>query len=111
MKRDSGPPSTTERASRDPARTISYHRDALAFMEGNAPKKIRRQIKEKIDSLLSNPKPPGHKKLDNVSDDGDDVFRIRSGDYRVIYALKANNEILVLDIGDRKDIYRRWKSD
>ena len=34
-------------------------------------------------------------------------FRLRSGDYRVIYSIKKNHLlILILRIGSRKDIYR-----
>jgi mRNA interferase RelE/StbE len=37
----------------------------------------------------------------------EDLYRIRSGDYRVVYSIK--DEIRVVDIrkiGDRKDIYK-----
>jgi len=66
------------------------------------PGKIRRQILEKIDSLADNPRPPGSEKLQ-----GADLYRIRSGDYRVIYKIKDDNLIvLVVRIGHRKGIYR-----
>jgi mRNA interferase RelE/StbE len=40
--------------------------------------------------------------------DGDEpVYRIRSGDYRVVYAVRSDpNEVVILDIGHRKDVYR-----
>jgi len=112
-KSDSGRPLETDHARRTPTRTLSYHEDALAFLEGTtAPKKVRRQIKGRIDLLADDPKPIGHKKLDGVTDDdGGEVFRIRSGDYRIIYGLKADHTIVILDIGDRRDIYRKWKAD
>ena len=31
---------------------------------------------------------------------------IRSGDYRILYALEGGSRITILDIGHRKDIYR-----
>lgn len=35
------------------------------------------------------------------------VWRLRSGDYRILYVVKSNpEEIIVLDIGHRKDVYR-----
>jgi mRNA interferase RelE/StbE len=71
---------------------------ALAKLPG----KTRRQISEKIDALADNPRPAGIEKLQ-----GADLYRIRSGDYRVIYQIKDNLLIvLVVRIGHRKDIYR-----
>ena len=35
-----------------------------------------------------------------------DVYRIRSGDYRILYTLEGGSRITILDIGHRKDIYR-----
>jgi len=69
---------------------------------GKLPGKIRRQISEKIDALVNNPRPAGTEKLQ-----GANLFRIRSGDYRVIYQIKDDVLIiLVVRIGHRKDIYR-----
>jgi mRNA interferase RelE/StbE len=58
-------------------------------------------IKTAIYSLGSNPRPPGCKKLR-----GRDGYRIRVGDYRIIYNIFDN--ILTVDVvvlGHRKDIY------
>jgi mRNA interferase RelE/StbE len=69
---------------------------------GKLPRKVQRQISEKIDSLADNPRPAGTEKLQ-----GADLYRIRSGDYRVIYQIKDDVLIvLVVRIGHRKDIYR-----
>jgi mRNA interferase RelE/StbE len=69
---------------------------------GKLPRKVQRQISEKIDALIDNPRPTGAEKLQ-----GTDLFRIRSGDYRVIYQIKDDVLIvLVVRIGHRKDIYR-----
>jgi mRNA interferase RelE/StbE len=59
-------------------------------------------IDEKILALEIDPRPPGCKKLK-----GRDGWRIRIGDYRVIY--KINDSILlvlIIEIGNRKSIYR-----
>ena len=59
------------------------------------------RIIKAVNQLTVNPRPPGYKKLK-----GRYGYRIRIGDYRVIYAIK--DEILtvyVIDIGDRKNIY------
>ena len=60
-------------------------------------------IIRKIMSLSENPRPEGYIKLKGK----DNLFRIRIGDYRVIYTIKDDKLIiLVLEIGDRKDIYK-----
>lgn len=79
--------------------------DAAAFLDDMPPGKLRSQIAKKAKSLLSNPHPQGCKKLNNLTFEGDPVYRLRSGDYRILYVVRAS-EIIVIDIGDRKDIYR-----
>ena len=59
-------------------------------------------IKDKIMTLKENPHPAGSKKL--VGRDG---WRLRYGDYTVIYEIEENEKsILILHIGHRKDIYK-----
>jgi mRNA interferase RelE/StbE len=81
---------------------------ALDFLEG-LPPKIRRQIIKKAKALLTNPYPQGCKKLRNfLTDEGDPVYRERSGDYRILYVVRENGtEIIVLDIDNRKDVYMK----
>ena len=39
------------------------------------------------------------------------VYRERSGDYRILYIVRSNpDEVLILDIGHRKEIYRMAKT-
>ena len=86
---------------------IAYSESALKYLAGNVPNKIRSQIKRRIEALTLDPLPAGSKKLVGVSDGGHDVRRIRSGDYRIVYSVRSNpHQIIVLRIGDRKDIYR-----
>ena len=62
--------------------------------------KLRRQLFRKITSLAENPIPPGSKKLD------DNIYRIRSGSYRIIYQVKQSKlVVLVIKIGHRQGIY------
>ena len=67
------------------------------------------QIFEKIEYLAEEPKPPGHKKLKNYNlreIDADDYFRIRVGDYRIIYSIENEQiTIFILKIAHRKDAY------
>ena len=54
-------------------------------------------------ALRNDPRPTGVKKLAGK----DDLYRIREGDYRIIYTIQARElVILVLKIGDRKEVYR-----
>jgi len=86
---------------------ISYTKAALDGLAAVEPKKVRRQVKERIDALAAEPKPPGCGKVLGSRDDGlQEVYRVRQGDYRVIYAIRGETDIVVLDIGHRKDIYR-----
>ena len=80
------------------------------LIEKNAEKGIRKLPKEvagriipKIQELRENPLPVGCRKI--VSSDND--FRIRIGDYRVVYELdEGNRRIIIMAVGHRKDIYR-----
>lgn len=84
---------------------FSFGPAAVAFLDRMPPGKIRAQIVKKARSLMANPYPAGCKKLVGVVSGADAVWRIRSGDYRILYMARAA-EIVILDIGDRKDIYR-----
>jgi len=66
------------------------------------PHKIRSRITQSIAGLKTNPRPFGYKKLKN-----NDYYRIRIGDYRIIYSIKEHEiKIFIIYIGHRKDIYR-----
>ncbi|EDP62941.1 hypothetical protein BAL199_18851 [alpha proteobacterium BAL199] len=78
---------------------------ALDFL-ATLPPKIRKQVIKKAKALHANPHPQGSKKLHGVvTDDGDPVYRERSGDYRILYVVRPE-EVMVLDIDHRKDVYR-----
>lgn len=62
----------------------------------------RLRIVNAIRSLGTVPRPPGCKKLS-----GRPAFRIRVGNYRVIYEIHDSRLlVIVITIGDRKEIYR-----
>jgi mRNA interferase RelE/StbE len=65
---------------------------------------MRIKIEKEIDKLESNPRPSGVKKLTGSKED---LYRIRIGNYRVVYAIDDTIEIVdIRQIGHRKDIYR-----
>jgi len=70
------------------------------------PKKIRRQIADKIDKLASNPRPPGS----TVLQQNKSLCRIRSGDYRIVYQIRQEQVlVLVIRIGHRKEVYKKLR--
>ena len=59
-------------------------------------------IIDSIRALAANPRPSGCKKLSGRS-----AWRIRVGDYRVIYEIHDQQlVIVVVTLGNRKDVYR-----
>ncbi|MGH9447640.1 MAG: type II toxin-antitoxin system RelE family toxin [Terriglobia bacterium] len=67
------------------------------------PKKDRQRLVLRITELASDPRPEGCQKLS-----GEDDYRIRQGDYRVVYSIDEREKIIrILKIGHRRDVYRR----
>ncbi|MDF1558958.1 MAG: type II toxin-antitoxin system RelE/ParE family toxin [Bacteroidales bacterium] len=65
-------------------------------------KKVIPVIKTAIPSLADNPRPYGYKKLK-----GEDAYRIRVGDYRIIYEIDNDKIIVIIvSVGHRKEIYK-----
>jgi mRNA interferase RelE/StbE len=79
---------------------ITINRNALKALEKiNDPDYTN--IKKAIYALANDPRPFGYKKLK-----GRDSFRIRVGNYRIIYDIFDNLLLVdVIDLGHRKDIY------
>lgn len=60
-----------------------------------------KRIIDSLDKLAVNPRPHGSKKLINS-----DVYRIRVGNYRIIYSINDTVKIVdVRKVGHRKDVY------
>lgn len=65
------------------------------------PDEIARRILARLTELESNPRPPDVKKLK-----GRNAWRIRVGDYRVIYEIHDRElHILVITVGHRREVY------
>ncbi len=68
---------------------------------GKIPPPHFNRIIKAINELATNPRPLGYRKLT-----GRPAYRIRIGDYRVIYNIEDRIlTVFVIDIGHRKDIY------
>ena len=67
-------------------------------------RQLQVRLKPRIDSLAENPRPAGVQKLSGL----DDLYRIRVGDYRVVYAIRDDVLlVLVVRVAHRRDVYRR----
>ncbi len=63
-----------------------------------------RRVMRRLAALASAPRPPGVEKLAGL----DNTYRIRVGDWRVIYSIKNKVLlVLVLKIGHRREVYRK----
>ncbi|MBF0283992.1 MAG: type II toxin-antitoxin system RelE/ParE family toxin [Magnetococcales bacterium] len=64
---------------------------------------MRRQILYAAMTLEADPHPPGSLKLQGL----DDVWRLRVGDYRILYTVEEEQvRILLLKIAHRREVYR-----
>ncbi|NEQ99004.1 MAG: type II toxin-antitoxin system RelE/ParE family toxin [Cyanothece sp. SIO2G6] len=63
------------------------------------------KIKQSIISLAQNPRPDGCKKLKGKSKG---YFRVRVGDYRIIYTVDDGVLlVVVIAVGHRKEVYKK----
>lgn len=68
------------------------------------PKAMVKKTEKAIDALAEEPRPVGVKKLKGADED---LYRIRVGDYRIIYSIEDEIKIIdIIRIGHRKEIYR-----
>ncbi len=67
-------------------------------------KPVRERVAAAIDALAETPRPSGAIAMQGAAG----LLRIRVGSYRVVYAVSDRDLIvLVIDIGHRREIYRR----
>ena len=66
------------------------------------PEKDRQRIVERIQGLADEPRPLGCQKLS-----GEDKYRLRQGNYRVVYLIEDGAQaVVVFKVGHRCDVYR-----
>ena len=71
------------------ARALKLHRDVEKQLQ-RIPKKQRERLVQTMRSLRGDPRPKGAEKLD------DNLYRIRQGEYRVIYAAFDKETVIVI---------------
>ncbi|MCY4223057.1 MAG: type II toxin-antitoxin system RelE/ParE family toxin [Thiotrichales bacterium] len=63
----------------------------------------RMRVVRTMQALADDPFPRGSRKLSGY----DDVFRVRTGRYRILYSVSERTlVIVVLKVGHRRDVYR-----
>jgi mRNA interferase RelE/StbE len=84
---------------------LDLSKQALRFIE-SLQLKQKKQIANKIQILLENPKPQDCEKLKS----GDEYFRVDVGEYRIIYSIEKT-KILIFVIGKRNDddVYHKFE--
>jgi len=66
------------------------------------PREAYGRVKSAIEALAANPRPPGCVKLTGI-----EGWRIREGDYRVLYEIDdPQHTVTVVHVGNRRDVYR-----
>ena len=67
------------------------------------PKIVWKSVSDAIDRLSEEPRPSTSRKLQGQMDS----WRIRVGDYRIIYTIEDNRlVVLILKVGHRREVYR-----
>jgi len=85
---------------------IFFRRSVLKDL-AKIPKDELQRIIKKIEKLAHDPRPRGCEKIS-----GQDRFRIRQGNYRIIYSIQDDElTIWVVKIGHRREIYRKLGKD
>jgi mRNA interferase RelE/StbE len=65
--------------------------------------KLLRGIRDTINTLAFEPRPPGVEKLEGT----ENLWRVRSGDYRIVYTVEDDVlTVLVVMIRHRREVYR-----
>ena len=85
-----------------PEYAVSFRRSADKDLQ-KLDIKLQRRVLRAVEPLAQNPRPDGCRKLQG----SDDAYRIRVGDYRVIYTV--DDEVLIVAVErvrHRRDVYR-----
>jgi mRNA interferase RelE/StbE len=81
---------------------ILIKKSAADELAGGIPRKDLEKIVRRIHSLGRDPRPAGCLKLS-----GQDRYRLRQGDYRIVYAVDDSRRIVeIYKIGNRREVYK-----
>lgn len=80
---------------------LSIRRSAEKEIIG-LPKEDRHRVVTRIHKLATDPRPHRSEKLK-----GDDTYRVRQGDYRIIYIVADEERLVTIEkVGHRREVYR-----
>lgn len=83
--------------------SLRIKRSAAKEIEGIEPRKVRRQVVERVHALAANPRPRGCEKLAGVGE----RYRVRQGTWRIVYEIRDDALVVVLvKVGHRRDVYK-----
>jgi mRNA interferase RelE/StbE len=81
---------------------VQLEKSVVRFLLRLRDAKLKARLDQAIESLATDPRPPGCRKLAGTSD----RYRTRIGDYRIIYRVDDGKvTVLVLLIGHRREVY------
>ena len=81
---------------------ITFARSARRELE-RMERSLTVRILTRIEELAVEPRPPGCRKLQG----GGDLWRIRVGDYRVLYSIDDDQRLVdIVAVRHRRDVYR-----
>lgn len=84
------------------AYTIQYAPPVRRQMS-RLPKAVQIRVDAAIMALAGNPRPHGSVKLSGH----DDLYRVRAGDYRIIYAIQDGHRlVIIVVVAHRREVYR-----
>jgi mRNA interferase RelE/StbE len=76
---------------------------AAAKALGKLDRSVQKRIQGVLEILAVTPRPPAAKKLA-----GSELWRIRTADYRVVYAIEDQRlVVVVVKVGHRREVYER----
>lgn len=82
--------------------SVEWKRSAVKELR-DLPRVAVSRIVDAVEELASEPHPPGSRKLGGA----DHTYRIRIGDYRIVYSVWASQLLIeIVRVGHRKDVYR-----
>lgn len=85
---------------------VKFDKRAIAAL-ACIPNDVADRMREDFNRLREDWRLPGSIKLEGQTHDGLPIWRVKRGYYRFLYVASGNPyTVTILDIGDRKDIYR-----
>ena len=84
---------------------VEFSKKALKFLE-KSETPVAKRLFNAITEIKNNPFPVDVKRVENQWFENEKVFRIRVGDYRILYSINyQKNRLMVVNIDKRSRIY------